>query len=262
MRLDVSPSLVAAGASNEPAGTHTSRTMMLAELQALLGGCPPRASYDEYASVIVDDNLLRKATVSTRRKSLRHLRELYALRPSVPVFAALRELWPEDPESRPLLTLMCAAARDPLVRTSIEPIEHTAAGTPLGAPELAAAVQAAFPDRFSPGVRARIGRNLASTWTQSGHLRTAGRGSPKLRARVAVRPAAAIYALYLGHLGGQAGLSLLSTPWAEMLDADLATMRGLAEEGARLGWLDFAAAGGMVEIGFSHLDRLLVEAAG
>ena len=261
MRLDLSPQLIAAGASNEPAGTHTSRTMMLDELEALLDGCPPAASYDEYASAIVDDNLLRKATVATRRKSLRHLRELYALRASVPLFGGMRELWHDDPESRPLLAVLCAAARDPLVRASFDVVADSAIETPLEAPAFARAIGTAFPGKFSPGVQSRIGRNLASTWTQSGHLHAARRAGPKVRARVAARPAAAIYAMYLGHLDGQAGFALLATPWAAMLDADPSAMRGLAEEGGRRGWLDYASSGGMLEIGFSHLDNLLAAGA-
>ena len=75
------------------------------------------------------------------------------------------------------------------------------------------------------------------------------------------RPAAAIYALYLGHLGGLAGPALFATPWTQLLDADPSLMRGLAEEGARRGWLEFAAAGGMLEIGFEHLDRLVTREA-
>jgi len=261
MRLNVSSTLLLAGASNEPAGTHTSRTMMLDELQALVAGCPADASYADYRFAVVQNNLLRKATRSTRLKSLRHLRELYALRPSIPLFAALRALWSDDADAQPVLALICAAARDPLVRCTIDSIATAPLGTPLGAHEFAAAVQDSFPDRFSAGVRARIGRNLASTWTQSGHLHAISRTAPKLRQRVHAHPAAALYALYLGHLGGLSGPALLSTPWTQVLDADPSTMRNLAEASARRGWLELAASGGMLEIGFSHLDGLVEAAA-
>ena len=261
MRLDLPPALLAAGASNEPAGTHTSRTMMLGELDTLLASCPQTAAYDDYVAAVVDDNVLRKATLATRKKSLRHLRELYALRPQVPLYSALRALWADDPASRSLLALLCAAARDPLVRCTIETIVQALPGTPFGAHELAAAVQASFPDRFSPGVRSRIGRNLASTWTQSGHLHAVGRNAPKLRQHVAARPASATYALYLGRLGGLAGPALLTTPWTAVLDAEPLALRGLAEEAARRGWLELATSGGMLEIGFEHLDGLVAREA-
>ena len=49
MRIDLPPSIVEAGASNEPAGTHTSRTMMFDELDALLDGCARGATYADYS---------------------------------------------------------------------------------------------------------------------------------------------------------------------------------------------------------------------
>lgn len=254
MRVDLSPSLVAAGASNEPAGTHTSRTMMLDELEALLGVCPRNASYDDYATAIVDDNVLGKRTLSTRQKSLRHLRELYALRTSVPLFGALRILWHDDARSRPLIALMSAAARDPLVRCAVELVHETAPGARLESDDFANAVQGAFPDRFSPGVRDRIGRNLASTWTQSGHLVAASKAAPKTRSRLSVTPVAATYALYLSHLDGNAGPMLFEGVWADILDADPRTMQGLADDAARRGWLEYAAGGGMVQVGFDAFD--------
>ena len=257
MRVDLSPSLVAAGASNEPAGTHTSRTMMFDELDALLYGTPRDASYDDYSTAIIEDNILGKRTLATRGKSLRHLRELYALRGSVPLFGALRLLWHEDAGARPLLALMCAVARDPLVRCGVELIRETRIGTELASEDFTSAVQSAFPERFSPGVRDRIGRNLASTWTQSGHLVAAGKSAAKVRSRVTVTSMAATYALYLGHLDGKAGPALLEGTWADILDADSAVMRAMAETAARGSWLELAASGGMLQIGFDHLDDAL-----
>jgi hypothetical protein len=245
MRIDLPPAALAA-----------SRTMMLDELETLLDGCARNAPYDDYAAAILSDNILHKATYSTRQKSLRHLRELYALRADVPTFGGLRAIWWEDPESRPQLAVMCAAARDPLVRCSIEAIENATPGAPVTPKALADAVQAAFPGRFSPDVSGRIGRNIASTWTQSGHLASKGRTTPKLRVRIKARPTAGLFALYLGHLAGLSGPALLATPWTTMLDADAATMTGIAQEAGRLGWLDFAASGGMIQIGFDHLDSI------
>jgi hypothetical protein len=152
---------------------------------------------------------------------------------------------------------MCAAARDPLVRCAVELVHDAGMGSELGSHDFAKAVQAAFPDRFSAGVRDRIGRNLASTWTQSGHLVARGKTSAKVRARVSASPMAATYALYLGHLGGLAGPALLEGTWPDILDADPALMRAMAETAARGSWLELAASGGMLQLGFEHLDDVL-----
>ncbi len=235
---------------------------MLGELEAVLGACSKTASYDDYAAAIVDDNVLGKRTLSTRHKSVRHLRELYALRASVPLFGALRILWFEDERSRPLLALMSAAARDPLVRCAVELVHDTVPGARLESDDFADAVQGAFRDRFSPGVRDRIGRNLASTWTQSGHLVAARKAAPKTRARLTLTPVAATYALYLAHLDGKAGPMLFEGVWADILDADSRTMQGLAEDASRRGWVEYASGGGMVQVGFDAFDGRIARGEG
>ena len=82
----VPESALSLGFSNDPAGTHGSRTIMLNELRQLLVATPRDATYDDYRRAIVDDNVLGKRTMATRKESFRRLRELYALLPEVPLF--------------------------------------------------------------------------------------------------------------------------------------------------------------------------------
>jgi hypothetical protein len=96
-------------------GTHTSRTIMLAELTSLLALNSPTANKSDYAKSIVEGNCLGKNTASTRRLTSQRLTELYALDSYIPIFGVLRNLWEIDPNSRALLALLCAVARDPLL---------------------------------------------------------------------------------------------------------------------------------------------------
>jgi hypothetical protein len=73
-------------------GAHISRTMMLAELRAVLDDVPKGSSTANYREAILGRNVLGKTTDSTRQKSLRHLRELYALDETTPIFGLLRKL--------------------------------------------------------------------------------------------------------------------------------------------------------------------------
>lgn len=253
MRIELAPGAIAAGMSNEPSGTHTSRTIMLEELAALLASCPRDATYNDYASAVVNSNVLGKATLATRKKSLRHLRELYALQTDVPVFAGMRRLWWDDPAARPLLAILCAAARDPLLRCTSETVLDTPPGGVVTAVQMAEVVETAFPHRFAPGVRARIGRNVASSWTQSGHLRGRDR---KVRVEPRATPAAAAYALYLGHLGDATGTALFRTVWAQVLDLPEHEARELAAAASRLGWIAYRSAAEMTEVTFRHLDAM------
>lgn len=249
--MDLPPSAIGAGMSNEPAGTHTSRTIMLDELSALLASCSRNASYEDYVAAVVDANVLGKSTLATRKKSLRHLRELYSLRADVPVFAGLRTLWWDDAVSRPLLAVLCAVTRDPLLRATADVVLDTPPGSRLGAGDLADAVNEGFPHRFAAGVRARIGRNAASSWTQSGHL--AGRTN-KIRTQARATPASAAYALYLGHLADETGSALFRTLWARLLDVPEGSVRDLAAGASRLGWINYRSAAAMTEVTFRHLE--------
>ena len=88
---------------------HTSRTIMFAELRELLAAVPPEAVRADYVAAIVDENVLGKATIATRRWTGQRLGELYALDQRVPIFRVLRRLWPVDVPGRPLLAMLWRA---------------------------------------------------------------------------------------------------------------------------------------------------------
>ena len=51
-------------------GAHSARTMMLADLTALLSNAPAEAKRDDFNNSIVEENCLGKHTASTRKLSL------------------------------------------------------------------------------------------------------------------------------------------------------------------------------------------------
>ncbi len=153
-----------------PGGTHTSRTMMFPELEMLLAACPPTASFADYEAAILEENILLKNTVSTRQRTLRGLRELYALDRSVLLFRAMLDLWDARGESHSLLALLCALTRDSLLRATIPVILTTAKGDEANSTITSQAITAAYPHRYNEATLGKIGRNTAATWTQSGHL--------------------------------------------------------------------------------------------
>ena len=73
--------------------------MMLVELRLLLAARPETACLEDYRAAVIDENVLGKGTLATRRDSFRRLRELYALRPETLLFRALRDLWAGDAEA-------------------------------------------------------------------------------------------------------------------------------------------------------------------
>ncbi|MGC8634202.1 MAG: hypothetical protein ACP5VP_06005 [Candidatus Limnocylindrales bacterium] len=242
-----------AGLSNRPIGTHTGKTMMLAELRLLLAAAPGAASFADYQRAAVKENALAKSTAANRANTLMYLKQLYGLRPDIPVFAAMRELWEVRSADQPLLALLCACARDILLRATAEVVLSAKLGAPVRAADLSAAIAGAFPDRYAAASLRNLGRNIASSWTQAGLL--AGTRD-KHRATPSVDVAAVVYALYLGHLEGYAGPALFSARWARLLGRTEAELRALTETAARAGWLEYRSSGGMTEITFRHLDTV------
>ena len=226
--------------------------MMLSELRLLLAACPSSATYAQYGAAILAQNVLLKRTEATRRESLRRLRELYGLSRSQVLFRALRDLWDEAPAEQPLLALLAALARDPLLRVSAIPIMAAQPGAPVTAAMLAEAVAQQLPDRLNPTTCASISRHTAATWTRAGHLQ--GR-SPKVRAAAACGPAAAAYALLLGYLCGVRGAALFETFWARITDASASQLHEQAFAASRLGWLEYRHAGDVTDVQFAHLLR-------
>lgn len=110
-------------------GTHSSRTIMLKELQLLLDALPGKVECKDYVSAVLDENCLGKRTSASRKLSFQRLRELYALDAEILLFRVMRDLWGiNPPDCRPLLALLLALARDPLLRITAAPVLETPFG--------------------------------------------------------------------------------------------------------------------------------------
>ena len=238
--------------SDESGGTHTSRTMMLAELTMLLDAVPASADAAELKAAVIHHNVLGKKTVSGRRRAHRYLRELYALDPGTLIFRALRDLWDLDSASRPLMAVLSAVARDPLLRATVSLILAQPEGSSVDASMLARAVQDRYPGSYSDSIAAKIGRNVASSWTQSGHL--VGRTNKKRSPAEGGAPALA-FALLIGESEGLRGDQLFESDWAHLLDRSPETLRALAKQASQRGLIEYRHAGGVTEIGFKLLLR-------
>jgi hypothetical protein len=223
---------------------------MLAELCQLLESSPDYATKDDFHRAVLEDNALSKTSTASRQRPFRYLRELYGLDAAEPSFHALRTLWKHDIDAQPLIALSSALVRDPALRGTATAVLRAPVGTIVTADDLAEAVAEAYPTSYSDTVAHKIGRNAASTWTQSGHL--AGR-TKKTRTKANPRPASVAYALFLANLEGREGDLLFETLPVQAQDAPKHMLKELAREASRRGWLDFRSIGSVTEIGFSYL---------
>ena len=245
-----SMALEAFGLKFSSGGAHISRTMMMQELVAVMANVPRHSSAGDYREAILQKNVLGKTTDSTREKSLRHLRELYALDEGTPIFGLLRTLHAIDVASVSLLALQVAWARDPLLRATTSPVLGASEGEHVETASLAQALVATFPHQYSELNRNKIARNAASSWTQSGHL--AGRAK-KTRQRVEATAVAVTMALFLGDIAGYHGAAVFCNPWCRLLDLSPDGAKGMGFEAHRAGLLNLRAVGEVVELSFPLL---------
>lgn len=230
-------------------GTHSSRTLMLDELRLLLAHANATTTMAEYRLLAVEENVLAKPTRTTREHTVRKLKALYGLDPTIPVFRTLVQLWNIDEDSQPLLALLAGFARDPLLRMLAPPVVSSSPGEVVAAQSLVARLDVHAPGRFSSTNAAAIASRVLSTFTQSGHLE--GR-SEKRRCQCSATPVSAAYAFYLAYLEGMRAQRILISVWAELLDAPHDALFDLAWNGARRGLLDFKQVGSVVELRFPN----------
>jgi hypothetical protein len=223
---------------------------MLEELRSLLTQLPADADRADYTEAIVDHNALGKQTEATRRLTDQRLGELYALDTRVPLFRVLRQLWPLDAQAEPQLALLCALARDPLLRATAAPVLSMRADQELSRQSMTDALRTAVGDRLSDSTLDKVVRNTSSSWAQSGHLEGRTR---KFRRAVAARPTSTAFALVLGYLLGLRGQRLLRSLWASALDATPDQLQAHAAAAKRQGLLDMKVSGDVVEIHFPQL---------
>jgi alkylhydroperoxidase family enzyme len=224
---------------------------MFSELTDLLDASPQDADVDGFSKSIVDENVLGKQTIAGRRLTYQRLRELYGLDPGIPLFRVLRRAWAVDEHGRPLIAILCALARDPLLRATAPTVLALPVGAELVRSILLDALRTAVGDRLSEPVLDKVARNAGSSWCQSGHL--VGRVR-KIRRRVAPTPGAVAVALWLGTLEGLAGRALLESTWARVLDRTADELLAFALEAKQMGLIHARVGGGVVELDASRLD--------
>lgn len=229
---------------------HTSRTMMVDELTQLLGRFSPDSPRSAYQAAIIEENVLGKPTRSARQDTAGRLVELYALDPGCTLFRLFRSLWDGGAENRPMLALLLASARDPLLRELTPRLLEIPQGELVTPGSVAEWVVERYPGRFRPSTLNSAARNLASSWTQAGYLRGA---REKRRSNPRVTPVVVAFALMLGYLGGLRGRRLLNTTWMGLLDRPPTAIAELAMEASKQGWLCLKTSGSVVEVRFPGL---------
>ena len=234
------------GFSFKRGGAHTSRTMMLEELGALLTyvDCP-KADKSDYLQAIDDENCLGKRSRKTRVLTYRHLVNLYSLDRTNVLFRALLYFWNRDIKGQPLLALLCTYARDSIFRSTAPFILKFPEGATITRESLEEFIEGQELGRFSKATQKSTAQNINSTWTKSGHIYGRAR---KVRAHANPTAGNVSYALLLGYLSGVRGQALFQTEYTKLLDCTFEKAIELAEEASRKGWVVFKRVGDVIEV--------------
>ncbi len=228
-------------------GPHGARTMMLDDLKVLFSHVPANGTRADYNHAVCTENILGKPTKKSRELALRHLTTLYGLDAQLPLFRALRRLWPVDVAAQPVLALTAALARDPLLRGTQTFILAKQPGVLVTREDLEQCLAAAHQDRFSPASLKSFAQNVNGSWTSAGFLNGHSR---KTRSIPMVTPANVAFCLFLGHLEGLSGQRLFTSSWMNLLPGSPGELEALANSAFHRGLLVFLNAGGVKEVRF------------
>ena len=231
-------------------GAHSSRTMMLEELQLLFAATSAATTLQEYQTIIITHNGLNKPTEKTRTLTFRHLKDLYSLDTQYVLFRAFRLFWDLEPEAQSMLALQLAYARDPLFRKSADAVLAHKPGEQITREEIEALLKQDDPERFSPASLKSFAQNINSSWTQAGYLKGKAK---KIRHVPIVTPINVSFALFQGYLCGLSGERLFNSVWIKLLQTPLETLQTLASAASYRGLIDYKEAGGVVEVRFDNL---------
>ena len=235
-------------------GPHAARTMMLDDLRVLFARLPAEAGRADYLKAVFAENVLSKPTKKSRELALRHLTTLYGLDTRLPLFRALRRLWPIEVASQPVLAISAALSRDPLLRATQAFILGKQSGTMVAREELEKLLGSSYRDRFSPASLKSFAQNVNGTWTAAGFLSGHSR---KTRSIPVVTPVNVAFCLFLGHLEGLSGQRLFTSSWMNLLPRSPDDLEQLANSAFHRGLLVFLNAGGVKEVRFP--DYLTLE---
>ena len=221
---------------------------MSEELEKLFACAPEtKTSLAEFARLVIDENCLLKASMSSRRLTFSHLKTLYDLDMENVEFSAFRNLWSRKKEATGLLCLQYACIRDVVVAKASDYFLKIPYGEELTTEKTYHWVEENYPKRFSIVTATTVAKDLNSSWYQAGFFKGT-RPRKRIKAKVSVENV--VFALYLAYLNGYRGMLLLDNEYTRLLEQEPNETLANAEEAARNGLLVVRHLGDVLDVQF------------
>ena len=151
------------------------------------------------------------------------------------------------------MALLCALARDPLLRSTAKAVLDLPVGAELVRASFLSGIREAVGSRLNDSILDKVARNAGSSWSQSGHIKGRVR---KIRQRVTPTPGAVAFALWMGGLEGLAGQPLLNSRWPRIFDRSPERLIEFVLQAKQLGLVHARIGGGVIEIDARRIDAL------
>ena len=226
---------------------------MRADIEHVMAAVSDGATPADFRRAILDDNVARKGTGTSRMWAWKRLKLRYALdRTETVEFAAFkRAMRDPDPAGRGLSAMLMFARQDRLFRDTTLHVLVPRLGRPgevVPAPLVREDVEArrrAAGLEWSEESLASVANHLASSWKDFGLVE----GS-KVRRVAPVRTSHATtrFAVELGRAEGRTDRQVLDAPWFRLLGMDATAAESALRAAARDGVLQYRAQADVIEI--------------
>lgn len=235
------------GFKSGKSGAHSSRSMMIAELNTLLEMNSENFELSRIKNDIENYNVLHKPTANSRCLTFRHLADLYGLSDEQCLFRNFRKLWVHAPESGPVLALQLALCRDPLLRLSLPLILTINPGEILYREMVEGALETYNPGGYSAASKKSFAQNINGTWTQAGFLHGRIR---KVRIQPRIYSTNVAFALFIAKLQGFEGQRAFNMDMCKLLNNDVNQLYSLAAAASARGYMRYKQSGDVIEASF------------
>jgi len=222
---------------------HTSRTIMFDELSDVMD----RSFSDEDYQTKMSNNVFKKKTESSIKKTTNYLTQLYGFDSDDLRFRCLEDYWARCDIGHNGLAFLFAVSKDYLLSESIDLVKGVKYGERALIESFENNIVKYHYDRFSPKTLRSVAQNVASSWKHAGYIE----GKMK-NIRVENKPSyqTAAFAFCMAYLDKFRGDYLFEHPSVKALDCEKGEMMTLLKEASDRDLLDFNRSGASLVVSF------------
>lgn len=205
---------------------------------------------DQYKKAL-ESNVFGKKSADGVKQTSNFLTRIYSFDTELPKFKAFKYFWKIcSATEKPQLIFLYAFTEDHLLFESLDVVRNHRLGEKVAVEDFKENLEKYYPNKYSKVTSHSIGKNLASSWKQAGHIE----GKTKnIRVQAKISHKVAAFAFFLAFLHGASGEFILSHPVVKSLCISESELRELAIEAAKQDLLQYQYGGNVTTFAFPQL---------